>query len=87
MSRKYCPFCDDYKDVIQLETIRVLVVKGRYVSVFDKPLKCLECEKEFDDPKSKYDILKEAYIEHNRLYPDDPVKIKDAQDVKKDMGL
>lgn len=87
MNRQICPYCDDYKDVIKMEHVTVVKVRGRDILVNDKYLKCLDCNNKFDDPKDKYDVLEQAYLKHNELYPFDQVKIKTAEDVKKDMGL
>ena len=82
-----CPYCMTIIPVNQIEKEEIIVVRTKDILVLDKYLQCTICDMKFDDFKSHYDVLKEAYLEYNRLYPDNPIKIKSTYDVQKDMEL
>lgn len=74
---KICPYCNDEKEVNLVNEEQLIKVRGEPIKVMGHYLLCLTCGKDFDDPKDDFDILAEAYREYNKLFPDNPVRIRE----------
>ena len=63
-----CPICEK---ITELEVIREkndFRIRGEEIEVDVEYLRCLECNGEFEDPKSKEDPLEKAYREYRNRY-------------------
>lgn len=87
MINSICPYCNKCTQCEQIEKEEILVVKQRDILVLDKYLECQECKNKFDDPKDDYDVIEAGYLEHNRLYPNDKVRIRSRDDVLNEMAI
>lgn len=71
-----CPYCNEEKPCIVNCKPETIMVRQKPITVDSMWLICMQCGIDFDDPKSTFDVLEEAYREYNRQYPDDPIDIK-----------
>lgn len=70
-----CPACEKETELEYVARVEDIVVRGENIPVHVEYFKCLECETEFDDPRSTYDPLEVAYHEyrarHGMVQPED----------------
>lgn len=70
-----CPNCEKVTNLEFIQRQDTIVVRGESIEVEDQFLHCLECEQEFEDPKSTHDVLAIAYREyrhkHGMLQPEE----------------
>lgn len=70
-----CPNCEKITDLKTFNTKEAFNVRGERIEVDVEYFKCMECEKEFEDPRSKSDPLEKAYTEyrnrHNMVHPEE----------------
>lgn len=63
-----CPNCEKVRSLEFIQRKDVIEVKAKLIDVDDQFLRCLECNHDFDDPKSDFDVLAVAYQKYHDLY-------------------
>jgi len=75
-----CPNCEKITDLENFKIKETLRVRGEPINVDVEYNKCSECNKEFEEPRSKNDPLEKAYREyrskHNMIQPEDILKLR-----------
>lgn len=70
-----CPNCEKVTDLNIFKTKEVFNVRSEPIEVDVEYYKCMECEKEFEDPRSKSDPFEKAYREyrnrHSMVHPEE----------------
>jgi hypothetical protein len=64
-----CPYCEKVTNLEFIKRQGSITIKGKPIDVEDQFFRCIECGKDFDDPKSTYDVLEIAYKKSNPNNP------------------
>jgi putative zinc finger/helix-turn-helix YgiT family protein len=62
----FCPSCEKETELVRIQSIEEINVKGEKIPVEMDRFKCNECGEEFDNPSPAYDPLAVAYREYRR---------------------
>ena len=62
----FCPSCEKETELVHIQKIEEINVKGEMIPVEVDRFKCGECGEEFDNPSPAYDPLAVAYREYRR---------------------
>jgi putative zinc finger/helix-turn-helix YgiT family protein len=78
--KAYCPNCEDDRNILVVDTIEDIEVRGERIPTRVHYLKCQICGSDFTDPTSEYDPLPFAYREYRKrkgyLQPEDIVAFR-----------
>ncbi|MBU1054364.1 MAG: DUF4065 domain-containing protein [Proteobacteria bacterium] len=80
-----CPNCEKITDLNVMKTKETFNVKNEPIEVDVEYYKCMECEKEFEDPRAKNDPLEKAYREYRNRHK--MVHPEEIRNLRKHYGL
>lgn len=80
-----CPSCEKHTELKYFATKEELNIKNELIEVAVEYYKCLECEKEFEDPSSNKDPLEKAYREYRKRL--NMVQPEEIRSLRKHYGL
>lgn len=80
-----CPNCEKITELEHIKNKEKINVRGEPIEVDVEYYKCMECSKEFEDPRSKSDPLEKAYREYRKLK--NMMQPEDIQNFRKHYNL
>jgi len=62
-----CPACEKVTELEYVNKKETFNIRGEEIEVDVDYFKCLECDGEFEDPKSEIDPIEDAYVQYRKL--------------------
>lgn len=63
-----CPTCEKNTELTFISQTEEITVRGENIPVHVEYLKCAECDSEFNDPNSTYDMVEQAFIKYREIH-------------------